>query len=251
MERGRRLGRACPCPWPRPRDMTATLFFTLVPHTRQLTHLPLSPSKSIEGPAGPPGPPAPPAPRPNATCEAALAGSTCTTGLEVSQNCAGGPACTLSKPKSVRAYSGAVGACTCKTAESTCPAGTRLDACLCRVEQADAAWVGSAVDTQSWAGNQQPSWDEDSEEQGGDEKNFKPPPPSVSWALTSVQPTCGGVCSCSATNVKPIYAGKSLDRLVAQAICVACDSNPPFFSPSPPPQPPSSKSNPKAAAPTP
>jgi hypothetical protein len=155
-----------------------------------------------------------------------MAGMTCKPGPEVAQYCTGGPACILSKPKSVRAYSGAVGACTCKTAESTCPAGARLDACLCRVEQADASWADAAADTQSWAGTQQSSWDQDSEDQGGDEKNFRPPPPSVSWALTTVQPTCGGVCSCSATNVKPIYAGKSPDRLVAQAVCVACDSNP-------------------------
>jgi len=60
---------------------------------------------------------------------------------------------------------------------------------------------------------------------------------SVSWALTAVQPTCGGICFCTATNVKPIYAGKSPDRLVAQAVCVACDSNPP----SPSPQQPSSQ----------
>ena len=173
---------------------------------------------------GPPGPPSPP--QPPATCAATMAGMTCKPGPEVVQYCTGGPACILSKPKSVRAYSGAVGACTCKTAESTCPAGARLDACLCRVEQADASWADAAADTQSWAGTQQSSWDQDSEDQGGDEKNFRPPPPSVSWALTTVQPTCGGVCSCSATNVKPIYAGKSPDRLVAQAVCVACDSNP-------------------------
>ena len=184
---------------------------------------------------GPPGPPSPP--QPPATCAATMAGMTCKPGPEVVQYCTGGPACILSKPKSVRAYSGAVGECTCKTAESTCPAGTRLDACLCRVEQADSAWAGAAADMQSWAGNQQSSWDQDSEDQGGDEKNFKPPPPSVSWALTAVQPTCGGVCFCTATNVKPIYAGKSPDRLVAQAVCVACDSNPP----SPSPQQPSSQ----------
>ena len=144
-----------------------------------------------------------------------MAGMICTPGPESAQLCTGGPACILSKPKSVRAYSGAVGACTCKTAESVCPAGTRLDACLCRVEQAnapwngeaDVPWNGAASDTQAWTSSQQSSWDQDSDDNGGDEKNFKPPPPSVSWAITPVQPTCSGVCTCSATNVKPIYAG--------------------------------------------
>ena len=139
---------------------------------------------------------------------------TCESGPEVSQDCTGGPACTLSKLLSVWAYSDAVGACACTTPESTCPAGTRLEACLCRVEQAEAHMDG-----------QRSSSDQDSEENGGSnpEKNFKPPPPSVSWALTAVQPTCGGVCTCLATNIKPIYAGKAPDRLVAQAVCVACE----------------------------
>ena len=145
---------------------------------------------------------------------------TCQAGTEVTQMCTGGPACLLSKPKSVWAYSGAVGACTCQTAHATCPAGTKMNACLCRVEEADGGLTSS--DAQS-------SWDQDSEDAGGDEKNFHrpPPPPSVSWALIAVQPTCDGVCSCSATNIKPIYVGKAPDRLVAQAVCVACASPPP------------------------
>ena len=145
---------------------------------------------------------------------------TCQAGTEVTQMCTGSPACLLSKPKSLWAYSGAVGACTCQTAHATCPAGTKMNACLCRVEQADGGWTSS--DAQS-------SWDQDSEDAGGDEKNFHPPPPpSVSWALTAVQPTCDGVCSYSATNIKPIYVGKAPDRLVAQAVCVACDATPPL-----------------------
>ena len=150
-------------------------------------------------------------------CDAMLSNMTCQAGTEVTQFCTGGPACLLSKPKSVWSYSGAVGACTCQTAQATCPAGTKMNACLCRVEQADGGWT--STDAQS-------SWDQDSEDAGGDEKNFHrpPPPPSVSWALIAVQPTCDGVCSCSATNIKPIYVGKVPDRLVAQAVCAACAS---------------------------
>ena len=153
---------------------------------------------------------------------------TCQAASEVTQFCTGSPACLLSKPKSVWAYSGAVGACTCQIANATCPAGTKMTACLCRVEQADSGWT--STDAQS-------SWDQDSEGAdeknfgwkffSSDEKNFHPPaPPSASWALIAVQPTCDGVCSCSATNIKPIYVGKAPDRLVAQAVCAACDSTP-------------------------
>ena len=67
-----------------------------------------------------------------------MADMTCKPGPEVSQACTGGPAFTLSKLLSMWDYSGAIGACTCTTPESTCPAGTRLEACLCRVEQAEA-----------------------------------------------------------------------------------------------------------------
>ena len=143
---------------------------------------------------------------------------TCEQGNEVVQYCSGGPACTLSKPGSVRAYSGAVGACTCQTAESVCPEGTRMESCLCRIEQADID-----LDMQSPASD----WEVDSEEDGENGKNFKPPPPSVSWALTSVEPKCGNVCKCHATNIKPIYAGKAPDRLVAEAMCMACAPPPP------------------------
>ena len=66
---------------------------------------------------------------------------TCQAGTKVTQDCTGGPACLLSKAKSVWAYSGAVGACTCQTANATCPAGTKMNACLCRVEQADGGWT--------------------------------------------------------------------------------------------------------------
>ena len=127
------------------------------------------------GPEGPPGTPGISPPQPASTCEAMLPEVTCQAGTEVTQFCTGGPACLLSKPKSVWSYSGAVGACTCQTAQATCPAGTKMNACLCRVEQADSGWT--STDAQS-------SWDQDSEDAGGDEKNFhRPPPPPCVFLL--------------------------------------------------------------------
>jgi hypothetical protein len=146
-----------------------------------------------DGPPGPPGPEGPPGLCGTAECAA----------VSVSTACTGADACTLDKPSFLLfdKYAPKVGACSCSTPVATCPAGTKLTGCKCRVVRA-AADTGAGEDASA--------------------PTTKADPPSTKWALTQVAPSCDGTCACEAVNIKPLLSGDAADRLEAVAQCEVC-----------------------------